>query len=394
MTTNEHPLFHLLTPFQNWANGATLDDKNMVQHELILAHLARLYGNIVWNAQVFGLCHPYQGLDIQQNNPTITQLMAVTTTGKLMISNETPIPNNDNTATNNGLFAIANAEHYRLPQAFQQQQLLYGIQLQWMAWETGINNIVKPGNGLPLGRYINNQWDQHYAPPVVNLATSDILHKRMAAIMAQVTTLINYDTPIQGLALELGQQTLWQTLTPLELWRTHCRCLTALLNNTTLANDKNYQNKVSNLSISGYIPWEFGNCIEKLQACWQRIKTRLDHFILTDNQGTEYILPEPTTIHCQAFNHNQWQITIPEDSPQQWLLAISKQQQPNQPMRWEITNQNCHKGSFFDKRLNFWENDQHWCARLKLQTNKICLNTNTQFKGHLLFLKINRTLDS
>jgi environmental stress-induced protein Ves len=52
MTTNEQPLFHLLTQFINWANGITLDEKNRVQHELILAQLARFYGNIVWNAVV------------------------------------------------------------------------------------------------------------------------------------------------------------------------------------------------------------------------------------------------------------------------------------------------------------------------------------------------------
>ncbi|RKZ92315.1 MAG: hypothetical protein DRR19_04630 [Candidatus Parabeggiatoa sp. nov. 1] len=63
-------LFQLLTEFETWQDGHPLSERRLVQHDLVLAHLARLYGGLSWNNQVFGLCPSYPLIvDIQQDRP-------------------------------------------------------------------------------------------------------------------------------------------------------------------------------------------------------------------------------------------------------------------------------------------------------------------------------------
>ncbi|OQY55623.1 MAG: hypothetical protein DRR08_11165 [Candidatus Parabeggiatoa sp. nov. 2] len=77
-------LFRLLTEFETWQDGQALSEVRLVLHDLVLAHLARLYGGLAWNAQHFGLCPSYPlVVDIQQDRPVaLTELLAVTATGK------------------------------------------------------------------------------------------------------------------------------------------------------------------------------------------------------------------------------------------------------------------------------------------------------------------------
>jgi len=46
-------LFQLLSKFETWKEGDTLDEQRLIQHELLLAHLARLYSSINWNEHNF-----------------------------------------------------------------------------------------------------------------------------------------------------------------------------------------------------------------------------------------------------------------------------------------------------------------------------------------------------
>ena len=63
-------IFQLLTEFETWQNGHPLSERRLAQHDLVLAHLARLYGGLSWNNQVFGLCPSYPLIvDIQQDRP-------------------------------------------------------------------------------------------------------------------------------------------------------------------------------------------------------------------------------------------------------------------------------------------------------------------------------------
>ncbi|MDM8557393.1 SUMF1/EgtB/PvdO family nonheme iron enzyme [Candidatus Parabeggiatoa sp. HSG14] len=175
MTTNETPLFKLLSEFKMWTNDDALDEQRLVQHELVLAHLARLYGSLYWNSQVFGLCPqiPLQ-LDIQAG--TLSKLVAITKTGKLMVCEQAKIPECDNSG-DRGLFAIASP--YPFPKSLQNKLPhfpLCQVKLEWLPWEKGNREIVKTGAGIPLARMKEGQWD-NYKPPVVNLVTDDILQK-------------------------------------------------------------------------------------------------------------------------------------------------------------------------------------------------------------------------
>jgi len=46
MANNEDQFFQLLSDFQTWKDGVALNEQRMVQHELVLAHLAHLYGSV------------------------------------------------------------------------------------------------------------------------------------------------------------------------------------------------------------------------------------------------------------------------------------------------------------------------------------------------------------
>ncbi|MEK8015907.1 MAG: hypothetical protein VSS75_003500, partial [Candidatus Parabeggiatoa sp.] len=59
--------------------------------------------------------------------------------------------------------------------------------------------------------------------------------------------------------------------TPLDFWIAHCRCLIMLQTHRKMLSDKDYKNKVSELE-AGFIPWDFGTCLDKLEACWNQVK--------------------------------------------------------------------------------------------------------------------------
>jgi hypothetical protein len=65
----------------------------LAQHDLVLAHLARLYGGLSFHAQNFGLVPSYPLiLDIQEEGPVaLSELLAVTATGKLLVCAQTQI---------------------------------------------------------------------------------------------------------------------------------------------------------------------------------------------------------------------------------------------------------------------------------------------------------------
>jgi formylglycine-generating enzyme required for sulfatase activity len=175
MTTDETSLFKLLSEFKMWKNDDALDEQRLVQHELVLAHLARLYGSLYWNSQVFGLCPqiPLQ-LDIQAKK--LFKLVAITKTGKLMVCEQAKIPECDNLG-DKGLFAIASP--YPFPKSLQDKLLpfpLYQVKLEWLSWEKGNREVVETGAGIPLARMKEGKWDK-YKPPIVNLVTDDILQK-------------------------------------------------------------------------------------------------------------------------------------------------------------------------------------------------------------------------
>jgi len=270
---DEEQFFQLLTDFKTWKDGEVLDERRMMQHELVLAHLARLYGSINWNTQVFGLCPPYKFcLDIQGN--TLSKLVAVTVTGKLMVCRETKIPKCDNYFDNNGLFVIA--QPYPLPEPLWETQLhfpLYQLELEWRKWQQGIEEIVKAGDGIPLGRYLKGQWDKYYIPPVQRVAASDDLQNRIEKLMKNVADFANDNIPIQTLVLELSNRD-WANLTPLAFWEAHCRCLVALLANPKIAANNTYKNNISDL-VSGFIPWDFDIGLGKLEYLWKLIDSSI-----------------------------------------------------------------------------------------------------------------------
>ncbi len=99
---------------------------------------------------------------------------------------EAEVPECENPIENNGLFAIARP--FRMSTALRETLPdfpLYKVQLEWRAWHAGIDELVKTGEGLPLGRMKNGQWDVNYIPPVMSLASHHILSQQAAEVMSQ-----------------------------------------------------------------------------------------------------------------------------------------------------------------------------------------------------------------
>jgi hypothetical protein len=249
MATHENQLFQLLTDFETWQDGDTLDEQRLVQHELVLVHLTRLYSNINWSEQNFGLYQSYQ-LEFENDIPkNIFELIAITKTGKLMVCGEYKLSKIGEPTNNDGLFAFADKEIYPdFP--------LYKVELRWGDWEQ-VEEIVKIDDGIPLGRLQNGQWDEQYIPPTVNVATNKNLQTRIDKLMQDVVTLKNINVHIQALVLEMDGKK-YANLTPLDFWLAHCRCLIML------------QNNISKLE-SGFIPWDFGFCLTNIEECWKLI---------------------------------------------------------------------------------------------------------------------------
>jgi formylglycine-generating enzyme required for sulfatase activity/DNA anti-recombination protein RmuC len=271
-------LFQLLTEFQAWQNGQALSEVRLVQHELVLAHLARLYGGLAWNAQHFGLCPSYPLLvDIQEEGPVaLTELLAVTATGKLLVCAQAEIPECENPIENNGLFAIARP--LPIPKALRETLPdfpLYQVQLEWRAWQAGIDELVKTGEGLPLGRFNNGQWDVNYIPPVMSLATDQILSQQAAEVMSRVDKLARCDSQVADLVVALGQ-TDWTIETPWAFWQAHCSCLVALKDHPKLAEDSAYHAKVSELVSWEFWCWEMAASLVLLGSVWEAIEKRFD----------------------------------------------------------------------------------------------------------------------
>jgi len=117
----------------------------LAQHDLVLAHLARLYGSLSFHAQNFGLVPSYPLLlDIQEEGPVaLSELLAVTATGKLLVCAQTKIDLCYNPNENNGLFAIAMP--FAVSKALRETLPdfpLYQVQLEWRAWQAGIDELV------------------------------------------------------------------------------------------------------------------------------------------------------------------------------------------------------------------------------------------------------------
>ena len=177
MAIDNDQLFQALNQFEMWKDGDALTGQRLVQHELVLAHLARLYGSLYWNSQVFGLCPQYP-LQLNTQEKTLSKLVAITNTGKLMVCEQANIPECNDHIGNQGLFAIA------LPYPFPNSQPdmqptfpLCQVKLEWLAWEKGEHEVVETGMGIPLGRMKEGQWDNQYQPPVVKLVTDKVLQK-------------------------------------------------------------------------------------------------------------------------------------------------------------------------------------------------------------------------
>jgi len=182
MANNEDKIFQLITDFQTWKDGDALNEQRLVQHELVLAHLARLYGSLNWNAQNFGLCPPHNFHidDLKQEKPKISKLVAITSTGKLMFCNEAVLPKIDKSNAELGLFALAIP--YSLPEPLSENLPdfpLYQVKLEWRAWQQGIEEIVKTGDGIPIGRIKDGQWDERYIPPVLEAQDFKSLEQKL-----------------------------------------------------------------------------------------------------------------------------------------------------------------------------------------------------------------------
>jgi len=159
-------LFQLLSEFETWKDGDALDEQRLIQHELLLAHLARLYGSVNWNEHNFGLCPPYPfSIDFPNH---ISKLVAITATGKLMVCAKADIPKYDNTDKQclfvKGIpYPLANS-----PNNYPDFPLFQTIELQWLS-EQAVDKLIKNGEGIPLGWLKNDgQWDTQYTPPVVS----------------------------------------------------------------------------------------------------------------------------------------------------------------------------------------------------------------------------------
>ncbi|RKZ91894.1 MAG: hypothetical protein DRR19_05885 [Candidatus Parabeggiatoa sp. nov. 1] len=272
-------LFQLLTEFETWQDGHPLSERRLVQHDLVLAHLARLYGGLSWDAQHFGLCPSYPlFFEIQEQMPTaLSELLAVTATGKLLVCAKAEIPLCDNPSENNGLFAIAQP----LPMSKALRETwpefpLYQVQLEWRAWQAGIDDIVKTGDGIPVGRLNEDgQWDGDYIPPVMHLATDEKLSQQATEVMNRVSLLANRDNLVAELTQALRQTDL-ASLTPLAFWQNHCQCLVALKTHPKLADDVDYQDSVSTLLSATFSLSMIGDGLEPLRFAWKRVEQGLD----------------------------------------------------------------------------------------------------------------------
>jgi hypothetical protein len=269
-------LFRLLTEFETWQDGQALSEVRLVLHDLVLAHLARLYGSLAWNAQHFGLCPSYPLIvDIQQDRPVaLTELLAVTATGKLLVCAEAEIPECDNPIENNGLFAIARP--FRMSTALRETLPdfpLYQVQFEWRAWQAGIDELVKTGEGVPLGRLKNGQWDANYIPPVMSLASHQRLSQQATELMSRVDELARRDSQVADLVVPL-RQTDWTIETPWAFWQAHYRCLVALKDHPKLAEDSAFHAKVSELVLSEC--WEMEASLVLLGSVWETIEKRFD----------------------------------------------------------------------------------------------------------------------
>ncbi|MDM8563997.1 hypothetical protein QUF54_11660 [Candidatus Marithioploca araucensis] len=159
-------LFQLLSEFETWKDGDALDEQRLIQHELLLAHLARLYSSINWNEHNFGLCPPYPfSIDFPNH---ISKLVAITATGKLMVCAKADMPKYDNTDKQclfvKGIpYSLANS-----PNTYPDFPLFQTVELQWLS-EQAVDKFIKNGEGIPLGWLKNDgQWDTQYTPPVVS----------------------------------------------------------------------------------------------------------------------------------------------------------------------------------------------------------------------------------
>ncbi len=159
-------LFQLLSEFETWKDGDALNEQRLIQHELLLAHLARLYSSVNWNEHNFGLCPPYPfSIDFPNQ---ISKLVAITATGKLMVCAKADMPKYDNTDKQclfvKGIpYPLANS-----PNTYPDFPLFQTVELQWLS-EQAVDKLIKNGEGIPLGWLKNDgQWDTQYTPPVVS----------------------------------------------------------------------------------------------------------------------------------------------------------------------------------------------------------------------------------
>jgi hypothetical protein len=152
---------------------------------------------------------------------------------------------------------------------------LYTVQLEWRAWQAGIDELVKTGDGLPLGRLKEGQWDADYIPPVMSLATHQILWQQASEVMNQVSRLANRDSRVAELSLVLRQTDL-AIITPLAFWQNHCQCLVALKAHPKLANDLDYKDSVSKLLSATFSLSMIFDGLEPLSFAWKRVEQCLD----------------------------------------------------------------------------------------------------------------------
>jgi len=269
-------LFKLLSEFENWQNRHALNEYRLVQHDLVLAHLARLYGGIQWNQQVFGLISS-PTIDIQEHQPTtLSELLAVTATGQLLVCDQADIPECQNPTENNGLFAIAKP----IPMSSNLSEIwpefpLSQVRLEWRAWQAGLDELANSGDGLPLGRFNNGQWDTNYIPPLMNVAADERLSQSATQLLTQVKQVANRDSRVAELVFAL-QPTDLANITPADFWQAHYRCLVALKTHPKLADDSDYHARLSELASSeGSDYWDGENRLVPLCSIWEVVEKRL-----------------------------------------------------------------------------------------------------------------------
>jgi formylglycine-generating enzyme required for sulfatase activity/cell division septal protein FtsQ len=284
-------LFQLFTEFESWQDDHGLTEPRLVQHDLIHVHLARLYGSLSSNAQNFGLVPPFSlAFEIQEQGPVaLSELLAVTASGKLLVCAKAEIQAIDNHKENKGLFAIARP----VPMSKALQKTLpdlpwYQVQLEWRDWQGGIDELVKTGEGLPLGRLKDGQWDANYIPPVMSLTAHQILWQQATELMNRVKRLASRDSRVAEQVLALRQTDL-ASLTPLAFWQAHCQCLVALKDHPKLVDDAKYQELVSKLLSESFLPWVIGEGLETLRSGWRCVELGLDKEIKPAKKPRRYV---------------------------------------------------------------------------------------------------------